>query len=359
MSDINFSDFFGLGKGIEKLVDVISKGVGRITKSHFERKDIKTKALELEMLMKLDAEGMKMIAETIKNEQAGTGGIKYKNENLQISSAQNLPHYDQLTLTQRAAQRNDFQDLKKQHNIESITSLAAEQLKDDNDINNGTIDEDWITRFFRIIEDVSNDEMQHLWAKVLAGEIKRPKTYSLRTLDLVRNLTEEEAKVIMKLADYAIESNETIFLLRGHSNEMLKMFGIPHADVSLLIELGIIHPDREAVLTLHKNQQVAAADFIAGKHIISALRNLGGPTFTIPIYSFTRPGREILSLLDINPPIEYLNQLSRMVSDKSVIIRYSEVKIENDRRRHAYAYKDFYEIYDELKNKWHAENSGR
>jgi hypothetical protein len=47
MAELNFNDFFGLGKGLEKLLEIISKGLGRVTKAHFDRIDAESKALEL------------------------------------------------------------------------------------------------------------------------------------------------------------------------------------------------------------------------------------------------------------------------------------------------------------------------
>jgi hypothetical protein len=221
----------------------------------------------------------------------------------------------------------------------------------DSDVQDEKIDEDWINRFFRIVEDVSNQEMKYIWAKVLAGEIKRPKSFSLRTLDLIRNLTEDEAKTIMKVGNFAIHRGETTFLLRGHTNEVLRKFDLPHSDIALLIELGIILADLDAVITLHKNINVAACNFLIGKHIISVLRQPNAQTITVPIYSFTKPGREILTLIKIDPPFEYLNELARLSSDNAITVRYGEQVIENESKNLKKPFRDFFEVYSEyLKN---------
>ena len=43
-----------------------------------------------------------------------------------------------------------------------------------------------------------NLEMQLIWAQLLAGEVAEPGTFSLRTLQLVRNLQESDARLFRK-----------------------------------------------------------------------------------------------------------------------------------------------------------------
>jgi len=57
------------------------------------------------------------------------------------------------------------------------------------------VDPDWTVQFFNACQDVSNEEMQSLWSKILAGEVARPRAYSLRTLDVVRKLRRSDAEM--------------------------------------------------------------------------------------------------------------------------------------------------------------------
>lgn len=54
---------------------------------------------------------------------------------------------------------------------------------------------DWLMRFFDTVGNISNEDLQQLWGKILANEIAKPKTCALRTLDMIRNMSSEEAKV--------------------------------------------------------------------------------------------------------------------------------------------------------------------
>ena len=49
--------------------------------------------------------------------------------------------------------------------------------------------------------------MREIWGRVLAGEVKRPKSYSLRTMEILRNLAKEEAALFVKASRFYIEKD--------------------------------------------------------------------------------------------------------------------------------------------------------
>ena len=100
-----------------------------------------------------------------------------------------------LSIKERAQITQENRAIVKQQNIEAVSGYAYEELLGDAPISPEPVDEDWITRFFNKASDISTDEMQVIWGKVLAGEIKQPGSYSLRTLDILSNLSKKEANV--------------------------------------------------------------------------------------------------------------------------------------------------------------------
>ena len=67
----------------------------------------------------------------------------------------------------------EFQGRKRLANTRSVVEDAANELGD-KEVSNHEPDHDWTARFFNDIQDVSSEEMQSLWAKVLAGEVEKP-----------------------------------------------------------------------------------------------------------------------------------------------------------------------------------------
>src|SRR5690554_545460 len=89
---MKFEDILGIGKilPIDKLFDIVSKSVGKISKPYFDKKDIDTKAYEIEKLAEARAKEMKIIATAVKENFHLTGGIEYTEEKLSISSPKEL-----------------------------------------------------------------------------------------------------------------------------------------------------------------------------------------------------------------------------------------------------------------------------
>ena len=120
------------GKPLEKLIDVISKGVGTIYKPRAIRKEAEAKAYEIEIIERAKA--------------------KASAEGKEID----------VDLHEWMQERLLHKETRRQLNVESVASIAAEQLNQEETVSNEPVDEDWINRFFNIVEDVSNAEMQKL-----------------------------------------------------------------------------------------------------------------------------------------------------------------------------------------------------
>ena len=109
-----------------------------------------------------------------------------------------LPHNTKVTgelvIADVISQRIQFQEEKRQANIESVVRHAAEQLGDKSVVDSEP-DHDWTARFFSEVQDVSSEEMQLLWARVLAGQVERGGSTSVRTLQVLRNLDQATARL--------------------------------------------------------------------------------------------------------------------------------------------------------------------
>jgi hypothetical protein len=102
-------------------------------------------------------------------------------------------------LQRRALNRFVAEESKKQENIETITAKAIPQLTDSSAPQN--MEDDWISNFFDKCRIVSDEEMQSLWAKVLAGEANSPGSYSKRTVNFLSSLDKSDAQLFLHYAD--------------------------------------------------------------------------------------------------------------------------------------------------------------
>ena len=145
----------------------------------------------------------------------------------------------------------EFQGRKRLTNARSVVEDAADEL-DDKEVPDHEPDPDWAARFFNDIQDVSSEEMQSLWAKVLAGEVERPGSTSIRTLSILRNLDQTAARLFGKLCSACVSLR-----LDGHqvidarvpslggtaANNSLKKYGLDFVNLNVLNEHGLISSD--------------------------------------------------------------------------------------------------------------------
>lgn len=92
------------------------------------------------------------------------------------------------------------EEIKKQDNIESIMEKSFKNIND-NAIPE-KIENDWLFYFFDKCKFISDDEMQELWGKILAGETNSPGIYSKRFLNFIAELDNSDAIVIVKLLKF-------------------------------------------------------------------------------------------------------------------------------------------------------------
>ena len=99
----------------------------------------------------------------------------------------------------------DAREIRGEVNVSKALLSAEADLADDPQAPpDRTVDDDWLFRWRDAASVVSSEELQTLWGRVLAGEIKSPGSFSLRTLEFLKNISHEEALQICKLAPFVL-----------------------------------------------------------------------------------------------------------------------------------------------------------
>lgn len=176
-----------INEPICKLIDHISNGIGVAYEPHRIKKMADAEAYRIGVLGKAISENENL-------------PIQYNGEKLLIDATQ----YEELQ--KRAAARFVHQETQRQFNIENIADKACDLLKDVTDCSKEPISDDWMSRFIIAAQDVSDEDVQNMWAKILAGEIQRPGKFSMRTLDVLRNLSKKEAEEFKEILPYIIRA---------------------------------------------------------------------------------------------------------------------------------------------------------
>jgi uncharacterized repeat protein (TIGR03899 family) len=289
------------GKPLEKLVEVISKGIGVLYKPRAIRKEAEAKAYKIDLIEKAKA--------------------RAKAEGAEI----------ELEVYERIEDRLLFKESRRQRNIDNISHVAVEQLNQEETVSDEPVDEDWATRFFNLAEDVSNEEMQNLWGRILAGEVKKPKTYSLRTLELLKNLNKSDAECFMKFARLAISANNTSFILSFNNEDLLKeKYQLGFNERLLLEELGLINALDLQFRIPETGENSRQQSFIIGDTIILADLPKETPELKVNVLVLTKIGQELLGLIDSTPELDYIQLFTSKFRRTGITVGYAKIQaIEN------------------------------
>lgn len=141
-------------------------------------------------------------------------------------------------LHRRAMHRFVEEEATKQENMEEITRKSISYLNEDS--NPDDMENDWVTNFFDKSRLISDDEMQNLWSKVLAGEANTPGAYSKRTVNLLSDLDKRDAELFQTLCRFGWSFGGFTPLIFDMNASIYNDVGIDFTSLSHLDSLGLI-----------------------------------------------------------------------------------------------------------------------
>jgi len=304
---IKIHDLTGLSKPLTRLIEVISAGVGAVSSPYLIRKTAEAHAYEI----KLIAGALHDVSEQTALPVVYHGGIvevwqKPEDGTLVLTSR---------PIEERSASRRNYQDRKRQENIERITSVTAAELAEETTVPDEAPDEDWISRFFSSAEDVTSQEMQELWGRILAGEIRRPGSFSLRTLQFVKNITKVEAELFEHVGRFALRKGSISLVSMNDKSWLERERQLYPINQFTLAELGIMYPT-DLALKCFKEPNETEFVLVGGSHLIHVKRGRISSVIELPIWKFTDVGRELLELVPKEGDDDYLEKVGRFFVTK-------------------------------------------
>ena len=188
-----------------------------------------------------------------------------------------------------------YTEFYKAANFLHVAELADQVFKQDYQNKadeNQKYDFDWYMRFYDIVGNISDEEMQAIWARILAGEIHRKGTYSLQLLDILKNFTQKQAELFNRVCSHCFISGDNVYI--PNDNEYLQFTNITYQDILDLDALGgttslsvKVQPDRPA---LFGNDML---------RMVIEYNGQGNATqeFSFLQFPFTSAGRELITLI--------------------------------------------------------------
>jgi Protein of unknown function (DUF2806) len=141
-------------------------------------------------------------------------------------------------LQQRAMRRFFMEEAKKQNNIETIISKALPEVSKDAKVEE--VEDDWIANFFDKCRLISDEEMQKLWARVLAGEANSHGKFSRRTVDLLASLDKSDAGLFSEFCRFNFDLDTPTPLIYDVQDAIYNEHGLTFMSLSHLDTIGLI-----------------------------------------------------------------------------------------------------------------------
>lgn len=236
--------------------------------------------------------------------------------------------YDHKTLFRAAERREAADDMYRLLNLRRTVAMAEEEIENAA-LEGGAaaeeaaqpIDPDWAYRWKEKAEQISIEETQRLWAKVLAGENNRPGSYSLRTLDLLFSLRKSDADLIAKAGNFCFDRG----IIYGIP-EYLEKHGLTFGELLELEDIGVLtgvaglgslqsnYPYRPFVLPDGSQRQIVGLIYNDKKAIV--VEKGDKDVLTIPGYLLTTVGKELIRLGKFDVDVDFLNICAKRIKEE-------------------------------------------
>lgn len=278
---------------VEKLIDYTASGIGSIAGYLMATRKAKQ-----------DAEVLKIQAQA-------------QRDALDILGHEGADASVELDIGKMVSQRIQFQETKRLLNTRSVVVEAANQLGDIK-VPSNEPDHDWTARFFNYVQDVSSDELQSLWTKVLVGEVERSGSTSLLTLDILRNLDRTTAEVFRRFCSACVYfrhgdkiPSASVPSLGGNvGKNCLGEYGLKYESLLLLNEHGLVVPELDSIFQINLANlkgPVLPMSFQGDIWYLGVSKTL--KTFNLEGVSMTSSGKELSRIVEIEPMPEFTEAL--------------------------------------------------
>lgn len=301
MEDINLSpvsvkakgDYTPLVQAIANMVDSTNKGCCKISNAllgkYIARKERDVSLIE---------------AQTQKDrEDIITGAKTLDTEIMELCKSHEIKQFP--LLVGKVNQLEDNMRLFKAvaETVKELEATPAEEISDE------PLSQDFFNRWRKEAELIEDDELRMLWSHLLTEEVKKPKTISVRTLDVVKNLSREEAQLFQEMAKICIDNtlllNKELAPIIGTLNSTVML-----QDAGLLGEQSLVR-NFKICGTVNKNPVVLFYWAISGYAFISKKE------IKFNFYPLTKAGKELLAIADVS------------YKDEDVILIAESISVQN------------------------------
>ena len=234
-------------------------------------------------------------------------------------------------LLQDLRREQDCRELERAINLrETITMAEAEasSVADEN-VSGQPVDPDWFSRWRVNAEEIRDDQMRRLWARILSGEAERPGRFSLHALDFMRRLSKDDAALIEKMAPF-VSGRDLIHdmsALRGrHLDPILTNSGLGLDKLLELQDLGVMSGVGASDLYNQWSWPPGETCFLRFWNKALAFHSSQSSVLRLPTYGITKIGAELMSLGTFRANDEYITALGQLIVQRGFDVTLGDVE---------------------------------
>ena len=215
-------------------------------------------------------------------------------------------------------QRIEYQEQKRHANIKAAVGEAANGLSD-KEVLDHEPDPDWTARFFDCVQDVSSEDMQRIWAKILAGEVESPGRTSLRTLDTLRNMTKTDAAMFSDLCNFVLSRGRHVVF---HETQYIEQYNaLRHVNLVHLQDCGLLHFGQSSYNLTDETEQIVYQDIL-----LQVTRNIESiERIPFQVATLTIAGAELYRITEPQLRMDYLRSFAKFLHSKNCQLSYARI----------------------------------
>jgi hypothetical protein len=188
-------------------------------------------------------------------------------------------------------------DQRRYDALADVVAEAGVELKDETSFPEKRPSEEVIARLVEYAGQATNQTMQEVWGRILAGEIRNPGAFSLRTLNVVSNLNQGEAKRFEAVAKHVVLWHFVAFVPELPTNEYLRSRNIGFGTFRFLADSGLTNETSTSLNLVFPGQDQSLFDYGRGRGILVEQKS---PPITVSqnCLTLTTAGAQLVSLVE-------------------------------------------------------------
>ena len=206
----------------------------------------------------------------------------------------------------------------KQSIIQNIV-LKAIPLIDENNARPEDMDEDWIRNFFDKGRIISDEDVQALLARLLAGEANSPGSFSRKTVNLLADLDKRDAELFQNLCRFKwIVLGRMEPLVFDPQHEIYDRYGITFDSLGQLETLGLIHFGSVGGFKLTRLPKNTVALYFGRPVSLVLKKDVENDLATGRVF-FTEAGRQLAQICETTPDDEFFDYVYKKWASESLV----------------------------------------